>query len=114
MRNLQKIILPLIFLISAFIIYSMYFHKDNSLGKFSSFDPNNNANKDIRITIIREKGVKIDEAAGSVMFFGRDKDGVEYPVQAPLPVPEKFNEMQSVMLKGHLHKDHFHAVEFVQ
>jgi len=111
MKALQKFILPVLLILIAVIIYSIYFGGDKSLGNFSDFDTNNNANKDIRLTVVHEKGVEQNTAAGTAMFFGRDSQGVEYPVQAPLPLPDNFNELQSVLLKGHLHKDHFHAIE---
>jgi cytochrome c-type biogenesis protein CcmE len=114
MRNFQKLILPLLVVVVAIIIYLLYFGGQEKLGNFSDFDTNNNANKDIRVTVIIEKGVDQNPAAGTAMFFAKDAKGVEYPVQVPLPLPQNFNELESILLKGHLHKDHFHAVEIMQ
>jgi len=114
MKVLQKIILPVLIAVIIIIIYRFYFGTKSDLGNFADFDTNNNANKDIRITVVKEKGIDENEKTGTAMFFGRDSKGVEYPVQVPLPLPQDFYEQESVLLKGHLHKDHFHAVEVVQ
>lgn len=111
MKILQKIIIPILFLVAGFLIYSIYFAPKAELGAFDSFDTNNNANKDIIVSWIKQKGISTDEANGTVMFYAVDNKGVEYPVQAPLPVPSGFENSERVKLKGHLHKDHFHAVE---
>jgi cytochrome c-type biogenesis protein CcmE len=108
---MQKLILPVLIILIAAAIYFIYFGAKDSLGNFADFDTNNNANKDIRVSVVKEKGVDQNPAAGTAMFFAKDSKGIEYPVQVPLPLPADFNELESVKLKGHLHKDHFHAVE---
>jgi cytochrome c-type biogenesis protein CcmE len=111
MKSLQKLFVPALLVIIALVIYLSYFGGKQSIGNYSDFDTNNNANKDIRVVVVREKGVDRNPSAGTAMFFARDAKGVEYPVQVPLPLPEDFDQLESVQLKGHLHKDHFHAVE---
>jgi cytochrome c-type biogenesis protein CcmE len=111
MKSLQKLFVPGLLVIIAFIIYLSYFGGKGGLGNYSDFDTNNNANKDIRVVVVKEKGVNQNPSAGTATFFARDSKGVEYPVQAPLPLPDNFELLESVLLKGHLHKDHFHAVE---
>jgi cytochrome c-type biogenesis protein CcmE len=114
MKSLQKLFVPALLIVIALIIYLSYFGGKKGLGSFSDFDTNNNANKDIRVVVVREKGINENPAAGTAMFFARDSKGVEYPVQVPLPLPGNFEQLESVQLKGHLHKDHFHAVEIKQ
>jgi cytochrome c-type biogenesis protein CcmE len=114
MKSLQKLFVPALLVVIALLIYLSYFGGKKGIGNFSDFDTNNNANKDIRVVVVREKGVNQNASAGTAMFFARDAKGVEYPVQVPLPLPADFNELESVLLKGHLHKDHFHAVEIRQ
>jgi cytochrome c-type biogenesis protein CcmE len=111
MRIIQKLILPILIILVAVIIYIVYFGGEKTTGNFADFDTNNNANKEIRLTVVREKGVEQNTSAGTAMFFGKDSKGIEYPVQVPLPLPDDFDKLQTVLLKGHLHKDHFHAIE---
>ncbi len=114
MKILQKLFLPFLLILIVFIIYTTYFGSKGVPGDFSGFDTNNNANKEIRVLVVHEKGVEQNASAGTAMFFGRDSKGVEYPVQVPLPLPDNFSQLESVLLKGHLHKDHFHAVEITE
>ncbi len=113
MKNLQKFILPLLFLIVIYFIYTIYFAPKNELGAFSNFDTNNNANKDIKVMISQNKEIKNDMQSGGSSFYAMDKDGKEELVEGPI-IPTNINKAMPVMLKGHLHEDHFHAVEINQ
>ena len=109
MKKLQKLILPLMILIIVFLIYSIYFSPQKGLGSFSDFDPNNNANKDIKVRIVQEKGITRDQEAS--IFYAVDKNGTEVMVQAPLMLPQNIETANEVILRGHLHKEYFHAHE---
>jgi hypothetical protein len=111
MKALQKMILPALLLAAIFLIYFIYFAPTGELGLFSNFDTNNNANKDIRVSLVQDKGIKSDPQNQSVTFFAVDGAGVENLVQAPFPLPEGAENSEVIILKGHLHEDHFHAVE---
>jgi hypothetical protein len=109
MKLIQKLILPLILLIIVFVIYSIYFSPDKGLGSFSDFDPNNNANKDIKVRIVKEKGITRDQETST--FYAVDKNGTEVLVQAPIMLPENIETAGDVVLRGHLHNEYFHAAE---
>lgn len=97
-------------IIIAVFIYILYFG-NKGMGSFTDFDPNNTANKDIVVSVVKGKEIQQDAAAGTAMFYASDKNGVVYPVQAPYPLPDGIENAKEVSLKGHLHKDHFHAIE---
>jgi len=111
MKTLQKMILPALLLAVILLIYFLYFAPVEAPGLFSNFDTNNNANKDIRVLLVKEKGIQTDAVHQTAAFYAADAAGVQNLVQAPYPLPEGFENSQMIILKGHLHKDHFHAVE---
>ena len=113
MKNLQKLILPFLFLLVAYFIYSIYFAPNDELGLFSNFDTNNNANKEIKVMINEAKGIQNDMSAGVSTFYALDKEGKEVLVNGPI-VPSDIITANPVILKGHLHQDHFHSVEIYQ
>lgn len=113
MKNIQKFIVPALIIIVIALIYFTYFQK-TGLGNFSDFDPNNNANKDIIVQVVKDKGTQEDPANGVVNFYAIDSKGVEKLIQAPLPLPGNFDDLSRIQLKGHLHPDHFHATEVKQ
>ena len=108
MKIIQKLIVPVLIIIVIFLIYSIYFSQ-KGLGSFSDFDPNNNANRDIKVKIVQEKGITKDQQA--TIFYVVDKNGTEVMVQAPLMLPQDIETTDEVILRGHLHKEYFHAAE---
>jgi len=110
MKFIQKLILPLLIIVIIYLIYSFYF-ADKGLGSFSDFDTNNTANKDIKVRVVLEKGINEDQQNGTASFYAIDKNGTEVLVQAPSPLPKNIRSLNEITLKGHLHPDHFHAVE---
>lgn len=111
MKALQKMILPALLLAAILIIYFIYFASTGELGLYSNFDTNNNANKDIRVSIVLQKGIQTDPLNQSASFYAVDGAGVENLVQAPYPLPDGIENSDIIIIKGHLHEDHFHAVE---
>lgn len=111
MKNLQKLFLPGMVILVAFIIYFTYFSRTEKLGSFSDFDTNSNVNLDITVGLVKEKGIARNEGAGTSTFYAVDKDGREVTVSAPLVLPQGIEAVDQVILHGHLHKDHFHATE---
>ncbi len=111
MKALQKMILPALLLSVILLIYFIYFAPSGKLGLFSNFDTNNNANKDIEVVLVKEKGIQNDPVNQSSVFYAMDGAGVQNLVQAPYPLPAGIEEAESIIMKGHLHDDHFHAVE---
>lgn len=110
MKNIKKLIMPALLIAVIALIYFTYFQK-KGLGNFDDFDTNNNANKEIIVQVVKEKGANEDRDNQSVSFFAVDKKGVEVLVQAPLPLPALFENLDKIKLKGHRHPDHFHATE---
>jgi cytochrome c-type biogenesis protein CcmE len=107
----KKMFVPVMLIVVIAVIYLTYFTQKEGLGSFSDFDTNNNANKDIRVEIVTERGIKKDEVNGATVFYGRDKNGMEVLIQAPLMLPPSFEMNTIVTLRGHLHKEYFHAAE---
>ena len=106
MNFLKKLTIPLLLIILISLMYTFYF-SDKGLGSFAAFDTNNSGNKEIRVKIVHEKGINVDQQNGTVSFYAADKSGVQYPVEAPLS--GNLQSAQEVILTGHLHTDHFHA-----
>lgn len=102
MKHLQKLILPALVLIVIVLVYSIYFSKGEDLGSFSDFDTNNSAVKDIRVQVLQDKGISNN------VFYVVDKTGKEVPVNAD-HLPPGIESAQTVILRGHLNKDSFHA-----
>jgi len=111
MKALQKMILPALLLAAVLLIYFIYFAPTGGLGLFSNFDTNNNANKDIKVALVAEKGIQTDPVNQSAVFYAADGAGAQHLVQAPYPLPDGIEQAEFIMMKGHLHDDHFHAVE---
>lgn len=110
MKSLQKFTLPILIIVIIFLIYTIYFAKEG-LGSFSDFDPNNTANRDIIVAVVKDRKIEPNAAAGNVRFYAADRNGVVYPVDAPYPLPQGIENAEAISMKGHLHKDYFHAVE---
>ncbi len=114
MKNIQKFVVPLLLLIVLGTIYLTYFNPQKGIGSFADFDTNNNANKDIKVYVAKERDFSIDPASGSIVFHGRDKNGQVVKIQAPPTFSmEQIKGAETVILRGHLHKDYFHAAELI-
>lgn len=105
----SKFILPILIIAAAVLVWIFYFSPKKDLGLFSDFDPNNNANKDIRVIYVVEKGIRMDPQSGGSLFYARDRAGVEMLIQGPGDLPPEMSEAESIVLRGHLHHEYFHA-----
>jgi len=108
MKNLQKLILPILLLLVVFIIYKFYFAK-SGLGSFDDFDPNNTAVKDIRVQLVIDRG--ITQQGEDVVFYAADKNGKVMMVNGHVTLPDGFDKAEVIILKGHLSGDSFHTHE---
>lgn len=63
MKNLQKLILPLLIVLIVFIIYTLYFGRGVDLGSFDDFDPNNNAVKEIRVKVLPNQNINSESGS---------------------------------------------------
>jgi hypothetical protein len=109
MKYLQKMILPLLVGLFAIIIYFFYFEPKSDLGKFSSFDPNNSASKEIRVKLKKERG--IDKTGMEAIYYVIDGDNREMMVVGPSPdkLPKGFENSEVIILLGHLSQSGFHS-----
>ncbi len=110
---MQKVILPGLVLVVVGFIYFTYFSPTDELGLFSSFDTNNNASRDIVVKFVASKGIERDVQNGSTTFYVVDKAGREVRVSGPSSLPPGLQDVNTIVLKGHLHDDYFHAHEVV-
>lgn len=108
MKNLQKLILPILLLLVVFIIYKFYFAK-SGLGSFDDFDPNNTAVKDIRVQLVIDRG--ITQQGEDVVFYATDINGKVMMVNGHVTLPDGFDKAEVIILKGHLSGDSFHTHE---
>jgi hypothetical protein len=111
MKNLQKLVLPILLIIVAFLIYKFYFAAGKGLGSFDDFDPNNNAVKPFTVELLKDKG--INQQGGAVVFYVSDKEGKEVMVTGEFSLPQGFESANVITLKGHRSQDGFHAHEVV-
>ncbi len=111
MDKFKKLIFPALVLLVIGVIYSVYFAPGGELGDFSLFDPNNNATKQIRVKIVRDKGVEKDPVNGVSIFHVVDKKGTEVTVEGPINLPPYFETNDVITITGHMHSGYFHATE---
>ena len=102
MKSLQKLILPLLIIAVIALVYLVYFSADDGLGSFADFDTNNSAVKDIKVQVLQDRGINNNA------FYVSDKTGKVVLVQAD-KIPLGVESAQTVVLRGHLNKDSFHA-----
>jgi len=110
-KNIQKFILPLLIITVIALIYFLYFSPKEGLGSFSDFDPNNNAVKDIRVTLLQDQGIN-KTAEGGAVFFVSDKNNTVVQVNAD-KIPTELESAETIILKGHLSQGGFHAHDVV-
>lgn len=109
--TIQKLILPVLIIIVVFLIYFLYFSPKEGLGSFGDFDPNNNAVKDIRVSLIHERGINKSPQGGAV-FFVSDRNNSIVQVSAD-KIPNGIESADIIILKGHLSQSGFHAHDVV-
>ncbi|MEW6194241.1 MAG: hypothetical protein AB1521_03675 [Bacteroidota bacterium] len=107
----QKLILPVLIIAVVLLLYFSYFSPKNDLGLFSEFDKNSNANRDIIVKVLPEKGFVQDTEGGGTVFYVEDGAGVQVKVLGPLSLPPGMDVTNRVTLRGHYHGDYFHASE---
>jgi hypothetical protein len=105
MKNLQKLILPLLIVLIVFIIYTLYFAGGDNLGSFDDFDPNNNAVKEIRVQVLPDQN--INSQGGSFSFIVADKDGKTLQAFGSASLPQGIGEAKTIILKGHVNQSGF-------
>lgn len=109
MKTLQKLILPVLLILFVFVIYKFYFAADTGLGSFSDFDPNNSAVKEIRVLLLKDRG--INRQGSEVIFYASDKNGKVMMINGAVMLPQGFQDAETIILKGHLSGNSFHVHE---
>lgn len=107
--KVQKLILPVLILAVLATLYFLYFSPKDDLGLFSDFDTNSNANRDIIVKVLPERGFLQDKNSGGTVFYVEDGAGQAVKVVGPLTLPPGMDVTSRVTLRGHLHADYFHA-----
>ncbi len=110
MKNLQKLILPALILITIAFIYFVFFSPQRGLGSFASLDPDSHANKEVKVRFISEDGIDRTSAPGKVAFYVQDKMGKKVLVTAS-SIPPGMENAENVVVVGHMHGNAFEAVE---
>ena len=105
MKNLQKLILPLLIVLIVFIIYTLYFARGVDLGSFDDFDPNNNAVKEIRVQVLPNQN--FNPEGGNFSFIVSDKDGKTLQAFGSASLPQGIGEAETIILKGHVNLSGF-------
>ena len=105
MKQLQKLILPLLVITILALVYFIYFSSED-LGTFSDFDVNNSASKDIKVQVLQDRGINNNT------FYVADITGKIVMVQTD-HLPPGIESAQIVVLRGHLNKESFHAHEIL-
>lgn len=105
MKTLQKLILPVLIIAAVFLVYKFYFVKDDNLGSFSDFDPNNNAVKEIRVQVLDSQN--ISQQNGSFSFMVSDKNGKTLQSFGSVDLPKGIENSRIVILRGHVNQSGF-------
>ncbi|MEJ2492959.1 MAG: hypothetical protein P8Y79_01370 [Ignavibacteriaceae bacterium] len=112
MKKLQKLTLPILFIVIILLVYFVYFKQEGKLGSFSDFDPNNSAVKDIRVTVLQDRGISKTSDGGAI-FYASDRNTTVLQINAD-HIPPDFESANVVILKGHLSPGNsFHAHDVV-
>lgn len=107
----QKLVIPILVLAIVSLLYFSYFNPKEELGLFSDFDTNSNANKNVVVKIIPEKGIVSDPNSAATVFYVEDRIGKQVKVNGPLTLPAGMDVTERVWLSGHYNGDSFHAHE---
>lgn len=108
MKKAQKLILPGLVLIILGLVYFTYFSPSDELGDFSKLDTNSNASVQVVVKLVTEKGITRDNQ-GNTHFYVVDKNNREVEVSGSSKLPPGIDNAASLVITGHLTRDHFHA-----
>lgn len=113
MTKQVKIVIGIIIVIFlSWVFWSVYNTSQEGTESFGNFDVNSTANKNIRVELLKEKGIT-PTAGGGASFFVKDRAGIIKKVTIEKELPQGFENAKTLNLLGHLHGDYFHAAEIV-
>jgi len=109
LKNISKLILPILILIVIGLIYYSYFKPSDELGDFGKFSVGNEISQEINVAIVKSKTIQKDENGRIISFVAKDKNNVEVIVKLREPASESILDAKVILLLGHLHKNGFVA-----
>jgi cytochrome c-type biogenesis protein CcmE len=109
MKNIQKLVLPVLVIFILAVLYFLYFAPSDELGSFARLDSNSNASVPIIVKLVKEKGTQRTQD-GTYIFYVIDKDNKEVVVNGLKDLPPGFSDSKTMVITGHLSgKESFHA-----
>ncbi|KAF0141818.1 MAG: hypothetical protein FD122_1373 [Stygiobacter sp.] len=103
MKNISKLILPVIIIGVIGLIYYTYFAPSDELGDFSKFSAGSEINQNINVAVVKSKAFERDANGRIISFYARDKNNVEVQVTSHEPIPVEIANAELVELLGHMH-----------
>ncbi len=104
----EKLIIPALLIVVILIMYFSYFKPKDELGLFSDLDTNSNANKEILVKVLVEKGFTNDGSGGTT-FFVEDRAGKQVVVSGSMEMPTGIETSNRIILSGHYNGNSFHT-----
>lgn len=111
-KQVKIIIAVIIGIFLIWVFWSVYNTSKEGTESFGNFDINSTANKNIRVELLKEKGIT-PSAGGGASFFVKDRAGIIKKVTIEKELPAGFEDAKVLNLLGHLHGDYFHAADIV-
>ncbi|KAF0153537.1 MAG: hypothetical protein FD143_69 [Ignavibacteria bacterium] len=109
MRNLSKLILPLISATVFVVIFYIYFAPSKELGSFSKFGGGSEINQQINVSVVRENGFERDADGRIISFYAKDKNNLSIKITLHEPMIDDIVDAEVVELMGHMHGGNFIA-----
>ena len=109
MKNISKLILPVIIIGVIGLIYYTYFAPSDELGDFSKFSAGSEINQNINVAVVKSKAFERDKSGGIISFYAKDKNNVEVKITLHEPAPEEIVNAEVVEILGHMHGSNFTA-----
>ena len=106
----EKLIIPALLIVVILVMYFSYFKPKDELGLFSDFDTNSNANKEILVKVLQEKGF-VKDGSGGTTFYVEDRTGKQVVVSGSMEMPPGIETASRIVLSGHYNGNSFHAHE---
>ena len=103
MKNISKLILPVIIIAVIGLIYYTYFAPSDELGDFSKFSAGSEISQNINVAVVKSKAFERDKSGGIISFYAKDKNNVEVKITLHEPAPEEIVNAEVVELLGHMH-----------
>ena len=111
MKKAKKLILPLLILITIFMIYTFYFAPNKDTGSFNIFNTNSEINQEIVVKLVANKKFTRNTNGEITSFYVKDKNNKVVLVSSHEGLPESLKKAKLLKLLGHLHSDGFSAAK---